>query len=82
MSLSIVVGDFSPETTAEELQEVFAGHGVDAEITLNKEGNKDKVTAVIRLPEADRVTADRLAARLNGVEYKGRFLKAYVPLFM
>jgi hypothetical protein len=39
------------------------------------------VTAVIRLPDMDRKVADRLAQRIDGMEHKGRRLRACVPLF-
>lgn len=82
MSHRVVVNNLPPETTADELKAAFAERGIEVEIILHHEGNPDKVTAIVELPDMDRVTADRLAQRIDGMEYKGRQLKAYVPLFL
>jgi hypothetical protein len=82
MALRVVVGNFPPETTAEELQAAFAEQEINVQVTLNKEGDPNKVTAIIQLPGVERVAADQIAQRIDGMEYKGRYLKAFVPLFM
>jgi RNA recognition motif-containing protein len=83
MSQRIVVGNLPPDTTVEELAEVLANAGAEqVAITLNNEGDKSKVAAVIAFEDIDRATADRIAARINGMRYRERTLSAYVPLFM
>jgi hypothetical protein len=54
----------------------------NVQVTLNKEGDPNKVTAIIQLPGVERVAADQIAQRIDGMEYEGRYLKAFVPLFM
>lgn len=82
MSQRIVISNLPPDVTAEEIEQVARNGGAEApSVTLNREGNADKVAAVLELPSIDRVTADRIAARINGTRYRDRTLGAYVPLF-
>jgi len=82
MTLRVVVSNFPPETTADGLKATFAEHGIEVDVALHNVGNPDKVTAIVQLPDMDRVTADRLAQKIDGMEHKGRHLRAYVPLFL
>jgi hypothetical protein len=79
--MKLVIGNLPPETTAEELASALAEHGIESTVTLNTEGNPDKVTAIVVVPDMDRPTADRLALRISGIHHKGRTLRAFVPLF-
>jgi hypothetical protein len=81
MSLRIVISNLPPKTTVEGLRAGVAEHGVDAEISLNDEGNADRVTAVLVLGDTHRPTADRLAENIDGTFFEGRRLRAFVPLF-
>jgi hypothetical protein len=80
--MHILVSNLPADVSEERLQEVFAKAGLNATIKLNREGDASKVTAVVESPDMDRPAADRLAARINGMQYEGHKLSAYVPLFM
>lgn len=83
MSQRIIVGNLPPDITAEELDGVLKNAGVEhIAITLNNEGDKSKVAAVLAFEDIDRATADRVAARIHGMRYRDRTLSAYVPLFL
>jgi hypothetical protein len=81
MSQRIVISNLPPETTVEGLAAGLAQHGVEAEITLNVEGNADQVLAVLVLDNVDRPAADRLAEKIDGLMFGDRRLHAFVPLF-
>lgn len=82
MSMKIIVSNLPPDTTTEELLAVLIEFGIESKITLNDEGNSDKVIAVLEIPDLERQSADQLAMRISGTQFRGRALKAYVPLFM
>jgi RNA recognition motif-containing protein len=83
MSQRILVGNLPPDVTEEEIEQVARDGGAKApHVTLNREGDPDKVGAVVELPNLDRAGADAIASRINGSRYKDRSLTAYVPLFM
>ena len=83
MSQKLIVGNLPADVTVEEIAGVLGEAGVENPvITLNKEGNPDKIAAVLVIEDADRATMDRIAKRVNGMQYRGRTLTAYVPLFM
>jgi molybdopterin biosynthesis enzyme len=83
MSQRILVGNLPPDITVEEIEQVARDGGAQAPaVTLNREGDAEKVAAVLELPNIDRAAADRIAARINGSRYRGRTLSAYVPLFL
>lgn len=83
MSQRIIIGNLPPDTTVEEIEQVARDGGAEAPtVKLNREGDADKVTAVLELPNLDRAGADRIAADIDGSRYRERTLSAYVPLFM
>ncbi|MCG6940844.1 MAG: hypothetical protein LJE69_06305 [Thiohalocapsa sp.] len=83
MSQRILIGNLPPDVTVEEIEQVARDGGAEAPaVTLNREGNADKVAAVLELANIDRAAADRIAARINGTRYRERTLSAYVPLFL
>lgn len=82
MSQRILIGNLPPDVTVEEIEQVARDGGAKApRVQLNREGDPDKVAAVLELPNIDRVAADRIATRINGTRYRERTLTAYVPLF-
>jgi hypothetical protein len=82
MSLRILVGNLPPEVTVEEIETVAREGGATApKVRLNREGDAQKVVAVLELPNIDRAAADKIAAKINGSRYRDRTLTAYVPLF-
>jgi hypothetical protein len=80
--MHILVSNLPPDVTEERLQAAFAEAGLKVTVKLNREGDPDKVTAIVESPDMDRPSADRLAARIRGMQYDGHTLNAYVPLFM
>lgn len=82
MTLRVIVSNFPPGTSAEELAAALAEHEVHVGVTLDDPGSPEKATAIIELPQHERVAADHLAERINAIEYRGRYLHAHVPLTM
>lgn len=83
MSQRIMVGNLPPEISEEEIVSILEEmEATGITVTLNREGDAERVSAVIEFPNIDRITADRIAERINGSEFHERFLTAYVPLFM
>ena len=81
-SQKILIGNLPPDVTVEELSQILTEAGAEnPQITLNNEGNADKVTAILLLPGLDRPAADRLVDGLRCHLFRGRTLNAYVPLF-
>ena len=80
--ISVLVGNLPPDITSEDLEEDLEMLGYELEIHIERAGNSDKVTAVITFEGMTRNTAEALADRLNGMPYRDRVLRAYVPLFM
>ena len=82
MTLRILIGNLPPDITAAEIEQIARDGGAQApHVTLNREGDPDKVAAVLELPALDRAGADRIASRINGSRFRERTLSAYVPLF-
>jgi hypothetical protein len=83
MSQKILISNLPPDVGTEQIARVLTEAGVEhLDVTLNNQGNPDKVTAVLTMGDIDRATADRIAAQINGTLYQGRTLHADVPLFM
>lgn len=83
MSQRILIGNLPPDVTVEEIEQVARAGGAEApRVRLNREGDAEKVAAVLELPNLDRAAADRIARRINGLRYRERTLTAYVPLFL
>jgi hypothetical protein len=81
MSQKIMIGNLPPGVTVEELAGILTDAGAEnPKITLNDEGNADKVTAILTL-DLDRAAADKIVDRVRGRLFRGRTLTAYVPLF-
>jgi histidyl-tRNA synthetase len=82
MTQKILVGNLPADVTVDEISEVLAEAGIEqVKITLNNEGDANKVAAVLALEGADRATVDRVAQKINGMRYRERTLTAYAPLF-
>lgn len=80
--IAVLVGNLPPEVHEDDLQDAFEGLGYDLEIKLIREGNEERVTAVVRFDGMTRGVAEQLAERIKGRFSQGRALTAYVPLFM
>jgi hypothetical protein len=82
MTQRILIGNLPPDISAEEIEQLARDGGARSPVVkLNREGDPDKVAAVLELPEIDRAGADRIAAGINGRRFRERTLTAYVPLF-
>lgn len=82
MPMHIIIANLPPEVTPEGVQARLARMGISTAVTLNREGDPHKVTAVIAADALERPAAGEIAAKIDGVFYHGRRLQAYVPLFM
>jgi histidyl-tRNA synthetase len=82
MTQKILVGNLPADVTVDEISQVLAEAGIEqVKITLNNEGDANKVAAVLAVEGADRATVDRVAQKINGMRYRERTLTAYAPLF-
>ena len=82
MPMHIVVANLPPGVTPEGVKARFEKLGVIGEITLNREGDPNKVTAIIESDTLERAAADQIAYRIDGMLFRGRRLQSYVPLFL
>lgn len=80
--IHILVGNLPPDVVEEDIVDALEPLGYDLSISLNREGSADKVTAVVKFEGMTRNTAEKLADRINGMPWRDRYLRAYVPLFM
>ena len=82
MTQKILIGNLPADVTVDEITKVLTEAGVQqVNITLNNEGDANKVAAVLALDDVDRATVDRIAQKINGTRYRERTLTAYAPLF-
>ena len=82
MTQKIIVGNLPADVSVDELTKILTEAGVEqVAITLNNEGDSQRVAAVLSFDGIDRPTADRIADRLNGTRDRDRTLRAYVSLF-
>lgn len=82
MTMHIVVANLPPGVTPEGVKARFEELGVIGDITLNREGNPNKVTAIFEFDHLERTAADQIAYRIDGMLFRGRRLQSYVPLFL
>ena len=75
--MRIVVGNLPDEVSEEEIREALKAFAPVDSIKLVKESGAP--SAVIEM-EMSRPAADALAKRIHGRMYKGRDLRAWVPL--
>ena len=75
--MRIVVGNLPDDDTEEEVREALKAFAPVDKIMLVKESGTP--SAVIAM-EMSRPAADALAKRIDGRIYKGRALRAWVPL--
>ena len=82
MSNRLLIGNLPPEVTEDEIKTLLAEAGAEGvEVSINREGDASKGTAVLVMPGLDRPALDRIANDINGMPFRGRTLSAYVPLF-
>jgi hypothetical protein len=80
--IRILLANLPPEVTEEDIGDALEQLGYDLSITVVREGSADRVSAVIRFEGMTRNTAETLAERINGMPWRDRILRAYVPLFL
>lgn len=80
--IAVLVGNLPPEVHEDDLQDAFEGLGYELDIKLVREGDENRVTAVVRFDGMTRNVAEQLVERIKGRVWQGRTLNAYVPLFM
>lgn len=79
--ISILVSNLPPDVAEEDVEDALEHLGYDLSVSLVREGSPDKVTAVIKFSGMTRSTAQTLADRIDGMPWRNRYLRAYVPLF-
>ena len=77
----ITISNLPPHVTEEQIIELLQGDSRIQRITLNNEGNPDKVMAFVEI-DVSRLEAQFLANKLNHAYFEERHLDAYTPLFM
>ncbi len=74
--MNVMISNLPGDVTEEEIEEILKEHGVPVSgLTLNNEGDADRVTAVVEL-DTDHAGAKALASMVNGKFWKGRTLSA------
>lgn len=82
MPIHIVIANLPSGVTAEGVKTRFEKRGLNGAITLLRDGDPGKVTAIVETEGMDRIVADQIAYRIDGVFFRGRRLQSYVPLFL
>lgn len=80
--ITVALGNLPPDVTDEDIHEELEHLGYELSIHMERSGNEDRVTAIITFDGMTRNAAEKLAEQLNGMLYRDRTLRAYVPLFM
>lgn len=80
--IRVALGNLPPDVTEEDIHEELEHLGYELTIHLERAGNEDRVTAVIAFDGMTRRAAEKLAEQLDGMSYRDRYLRAYVPLFL
>lgn len=81
-NIAVLVGNLPPEVHEDDLHDAFEGLGYELNVKLVREGDEQRVTAIVRFDGMTRGAAEQLAEKINGRIAQGRELRAYVPLFM
>lgn len=68
------------EVTEEEVREFIASYGEVFSVALSKEGESDRVTAIIHM-DVDRVVAEVVARKLDRRIWKGHRIRVFANLF-
>ena len=81
MTTNLIISNLPSDITEEELREFFGGRGNNQveDIELDREGNPDKVTAVVKM-NVDNTTAQIMAERAKTRSWRGRKITIHVPL--
>lgn len=62
--IAVLVGNLPPEVHGDDLQDAFEGLGYALDITLVREGDENRVTAIVRFDAMTRSVTDQLVERL------------------
>lgn len=76
----ITLGNLPPHITQQHINDLLKGDKRIRKITFNKEGNPNKVMALVDM-EISRFEAQFLSKKLNQMFFEGRRIEAYTPLF-
>jgi hypothetical protein len=79
--IAIQIGNLPPEVHEDDLLDALESLGYEFTVSLTREGDKNRVTAIVRFDGMTRATAEKLADRIRRIPWQGRMLNAYVPLF-
>ena len=81
MATTIFMHNLPPDITEQELKDFFKERGNEGveEVELNREGNADRVTAVVKV-NVDATTAQIMADHAKQRTWRGRKITIQVPL--
>ena len=82
MIMYIVIANLPPDVSPNDVKDRFSDQGIDGRVTFNRDGDSSRVTAILKFDHLQRVAAEQMAQRINGMFYMGRRLESYVPLFL
>jgi hypothetical protein len=80
-NIAVLIGNLPPDVTEEDVEDALDGLGYDLRVALTRDDKDERLLAIVRFDGMTRGVAEKLAARINGMPWRGRTLTAYVPLF-
>lgn len=80
-NIAILIGNLPPEIDETDILDALDSLEYDLDVSLTREGNGDRVTAVVRFAGMTRASAEKLAEHIRTLPWRGRTLNAYVPMF-
>lgn len=80
-NIAILVGNLPSDVQEDDVLDALEGLGYELSVSLKREGDAEKVLAVVRFDGMTRGVAEKLAQRIQGMLWRDRTLTAYVPLF-
>jgi len=80
-NIAILIGNLPPEVNEDDILDALESLEYDLDVSLSREGNEDRVTAVVRFVGMTRSSAEKLAEQIRAIPWRGRALNAYVPMF-
>jgi hypothetical protein len=80
-NIAILIGNLPSEISEDDIVDALESLDCEMEVSLSREGDADRVTAVVRFAGMTRASAEKLAAQIRTIPWRGRLLNAYVPMF-
>jgi hypothetical protein len=80
-NIAILIGNLPQEVNEDDILDALDSLEYDFDVSLTREGNEDRVIAVVRFAGMTRSSAEKLAEQIRTIPWRGRALNAYVPMF-